>query len=191
MEWLQVRKTITVIEEIKLEMAQPVPHPVMKGLGAAVITNPYAGRYEQELASLPDAGPPLARMLCDRLLDAMRASPETVQAYGKGAIVGTAGELEHAAAIIHPSFGKSVRNSLKCATTLMPSVAKRGGPGEPIDIPLHHVINEWSFDHFDAMTLAIPDAPGPDEMVILLALATGGRPLARTRPAEQVQSSLL
>ncbi|WGR92997.1 amino acid synthesis family protein [Bradyrhizobium sp. ISRA443] len=180
MSGLRIRKLLALTEEVQREQGKPVSRRTIRGIAAAVVSNPYAGRYEAELGDLPGAGDDLARLLCEQLLGALQLAPENIEAYGKGAIVGCAGELEHAAAIIHPKFGKAVRSVLGDAKSLMPSVAKRAGAGARIDVPVHHTRDEWSADHFDSISFCIEDAPTAEEIVIILAFAASGRPLART-----------
>lgn len=179
---LKIRKLATLVEETRLEQGRTVLSPAIKGAAAAVIANPYAGRFDEDLLDLADFGETLGALLCDLLLKKMAVAEGRIEGYGKAAIVGSAGEIEHAAAVIHPKFGKSVRRTLRSARTLMPSVAKKAVSGTRVDIPLHNVSDEWSFDHFDTVTFGIEDAPGPDEILIVLALAASGRPLARVRP---------
>lgn len=179
---LKIRKLVTYFEETRLEQSRPIVPPTVKGAAGAVIANPYAGCFDERLAGLADFGETLGALLCDVLLKKMAICEDRVEGYGKAAIVGSAGEIEHAAAIIHPKFGKSVRQMLTFARTLMPSVTKRAGVGARVDVPLHSTRDEWSFDHFDTVTFGMEDAPGPDEILIILALASSGRPIARTRP---------
>lgn len=179
---LKIRKLTTFVEETRLEQGRSMLSPAIKGAAAAVIANPYAGGFDETLQGLAEFGETLGALLCDLLLKKMAVAESHIEGYGKAAIVGSSGEIEHAAAIIHPKFGKSVRRSLPSARTLMPSVAKKAVSGARVDIPLHNVSDEWSFDHFDTVTFGIEDAPGPDEILIVLALAGSGRPLARTHP---------
>lgn len=144
-----------------------------KAAAAAVVTNPLAGRYEADLAEL----------LVVEALAALAMDPAEVSAYGKAAIVGTDGELEHAAALIHPTFGAPVRAALGKGPAIIPSTKLLGGPGTRIVAPLTNCADIWSFDEMDAIAISIDDAPRPGEVVVVLALGAGGRPLHRiTKP---------
>ncbi|WP_284618553.1 amino acid synthesis family protein [Aquabacterium humicola] len=178
---LAIRKLLTFVEDVQGEAGQALQRPVRRTVAAAVVCNPMAGRFVADLSAMHEEG----ALLADRLLDlALAAWPRDaatcIESYGKAGIVGTGGELEHLAALLHPCFGRQVRTRLRHATSIMPSTAKRAAPGTGIDVPLHNVGDMWSFDHFDTVTLQTGDAPAPDELLIALALADGGRPLART-----------
>lgn len=176
----KIRKIIVLVDEVLRELDQPVKPPVRKAVAAAVIENPFAGRYIEDLAPLISAGEYLGRLLGERAFSALG---ETVHSYGKAAIVGVRGELEHAAALLHPRLGKPLREVVGGGAAIIPSATKRAGPGAAIDIPLHFKDDEWSFDHFDAIEFSVPDAPSDDEIVLAIAVTNRGRPLARvTRP---------
>lgn len=179
---MKLRKVVCQMEEIHREQGQSVPRLIRRVAVAAVIENSLAGQFVENLDQLHAYGAELGVMLTETALRAW-GPPETpvVVSYGKAALVGLDGETEHAAALLHPRFGAAVRAKLGNATAIMPSVAKRSAPGATLDIPLHNVANMWSFDHFDTVSLVIGDAPAAGELVIALALADGGRPLARTR----------
>lgn len=176
---IAARRIVVTLDETLVEMGHAVAPPQRRVVAAAVVANPFAGRHAVDLAPLAEMGALLGRMLAERALAALAVPAADVQAYGKGGIVGMAGEVEHAAAVLHPRFGKAVRAFLTGASAIMPSVAKRAGPGASLDLPLHNVAEMWSFDHFDAIPFAIADAPAPDEILVALALADRGRPLAR------------
>lgn len=181
---MKLRKLMSSLEELHCEQNQALPRPLRRAIAAAVLTNPFAGQAVHDLSPLYELGAELGFRLTEAALAMLGSDSGAVQSYGKGAVVGMAGELEHAAAVLHPRFGASVRQRLGHAKAMMPSTAKRGSPGVTLDIPLHNVVDLWSFDHFDTVSLAIADAPGPDELLIALAFADGGRPLARiSRPA--------
>jgi hypothetical protein len=177
---LAIRKFVVSLDELCLEADQPITPPVRKVVAAAVVRNPFAGRYVEDLSSLIEAGDVLGRLLTDRALALLGADARVVS-YGKAAIVGLRGELEHAAALLHPRLGKPLRTAIGQGLAVIPSVTKRASAGASVDIPLHCKDDEWSFDHFDAVSLAISDAPADDEIVIALAVADRGRPLARIR----------
>ena len=175
-----IRKLIVNVEETHREIGRAVTPPVRKAVAAAVIENPLAGRFVEDLEPLLAMGAHLGALLAGRAVAALGPDAK-VQSYGKAAIVGSNGELEHAAALLHPRLGKPVREAVGQGAAIMPSAKKRGGPGASIDIPLHNKDDEWSFDHFDAVALSIPDAPAADEIVVAVAIATRGRPFARVR----------
>ena len=172
-----VRKWVTHIEEVAIEGASPRPlqRPLRLAAAAAICSNPYAGRYSEDLLELIDFGEHLGDELARRCHDALGTEAE---AYGKGGIVGMAGELEHVAAVIHPKFGTPVRTRLG-GVSILPSVVKRAGPGATLDVPLHHKRAMLVRSHFNGVEVHVPDAPGPDELLIVLAVADGARPRAR------------
>lgn len=176
MSLLDVRKLVVQVDETLVAGGDR-----RKVVAAAVIANPFAGRYVEDLSPLYDVGAATAELLAARAVQALGVEPGTVDAYGKGAIVGTDGELEHAAAILHPTFGAPVRAAVVKGDDIIPSTKKVGGPGATIVVPITNKDDIWSFDHMDAAEIAIPDAPRPDEIVVVLALAVGGRPHARVR----------
>ena len=177
---MEIRKIVVQVEETFRAAGRVVEPPARKVAVAAVVANPCAGRYVEDLSVLEELGADVAAVLAAQAMAAL-GSAEPVTAYGKAAIVGTDGELEHAAAIMHPKFGAPVRAAVGGGPSLIPSTKKLGGPGSTITMPLVNRDDIWSFDEMDAMEIAIPDAPHPDEVVVCLALATRGRPLARTR----------
>ena len=179
MATLDVRKVIVQVEETWREMDVAVAPRPRKVVAAAVIRNPFAGRYVANLEPLYELGSDVAGLLSERAAGALGAAPEEVEAYGKGAIVGLDGEIEHAAAILHPRFGAPVRAAIGGGDDIIPSTKKLGGPGASITMPVTNRNDIWSFDHMDAAELTIPDAPRADEIVVCLALAMGGRPLHR------------
>ena len=142
---------------------------------AVVITNPYAGRWSDDLELLEHAGEVLATEFMNRALALLDGN---VEAYGKGGIVGEHGELEHIAAVLHPRFGHPTR-SLSGGISILPSVKKRGGQGATLDIPVHHKTAMMIRSHFDAIEFRVPDAPQADELVVALAVSNGGRPHPR------------
>lgn len=179
---MKVRKWVSQIEDIRTEQGRWLGRPVRRVTTVAVIENAYAGVWQEDLSPLYEMGRELGAHLAGTALRLFGEETPPIEAYGKGAIVGVEGEVEHAAALVHPLFGKAVRNSLLQAVSVMPSTVKRGAAGVSLDIPVHNVLDPWSFDHFDMATLMIADAPLPREIVVALVLATGGRPLARVQP---------
>jgi hypothetical protein len=173
---MDIRKTLLTVEEIRAEAGRPAARPIRRAAGIAVITNPFAGRYVEDLAPLFDVGLELGEQLMKRVVDLLGSAPVS---YGKAAIVGTAGELEHGGAILHPKLGKPMRAAVGGGEALIASNVKVAAAGTPIDVPLGHKDNPWSFDHFDTLTLAVADAPRPDEIVVIMAVADGGRPRPR------------
>jgi Amino acid synthesis len=173
-----IRKLVVMIEETRREIGREVSPPLRKALAAAVIENPFAGRYAEDLTPLVSAGAFLGKLLAEQAVSAL-GGRGPVHSYGKGAIVGMRGEIEHAAALLHPSLGKPVREVVGHGAAIMPSASKRAGPGASLDVPLHFKDDEWSFDHFDAMALSLADAPAEDEIVVAVAVTNRGRPLAR------------
>jgi Amino acid synthesis len=181
---LVLRKLVVQVEETSREADREVAPPVAKVVAAAVIRNPYAGRYVEDLSPLYELGAEVAELLAGRAVAALGVAPAAVEAYGKGVIVGVDGELEHAAAILHPRFGAPVRAAVERGDAIIPSTKKVGGPGSTIVMPLTNKNDIWSFDEMDAAEITLPDAPHGDEIVVCLALAVGGRPLHRiSKPA--------
>lgn len=181
MSLLDVRKIVVQLEEVQKEMGRPVKPASRKVTVAAVIKNPYAGQYVEDLEPLYDLGKEIGGLLAQRGVAALGIAPDSVEAYGKGAIIGLDGEIEHAAAVMHPRFGGPVRSAVGKGDDIIPSTKKVGGPGSCLLMPITEKNSIWSFDHMDAAEITIPDAPKNDEMVVAVVLATGGRPLHRTR----------
>lgn len=178
MSVLKIRKVVVVVEETRTEGGKAVTPPMRKAAALAVIANPFAGRYVEDLSPLIDAGAELGELLGRRAVEAL-GGQAAVQSYGKAAIVGSSGELEHCAALLHPKLGKPFRAACGGGEAILPSAKKRGAPGTAIDVPLHFKDDEWRFANFDAMEVRVPDAPGPDEIVVAVAVTSGGRPHAR------------
>jgi hypothetical protein len=178
---VQITRIVLHLVERCAELGTPVTPPHRQIVAAAVLktTDQDAAC---ELEALYAAGAELGQMLTGRALLALGCAGQDIQGYGKAALAGTGVPLEWGAAVLHPRLGKSVRDCLPGASSIMPSVTKRGSAGACVDIPLHSVTDMWSFDHFDTMSLCIPDSPAPDELLIAIALAERGRPLARVRP---------
>ena len=175
----KIRKLIVEVEETRLEMGQAVTPPVRKALAMAVIENPYAGRYAENLDELIAIGEELGGLLGERCVQALGIEPGKAESYGKAAIVGEAGELEHAAAILHPKLGTPLRKAVEKGAALVPSSKKRGGLGTAIDVPLGHKDAAYVRSHFDAMEARVSDAPRANEIVVAVVVTGGGRPLPR------------
>jgi amino acid synthesis protein len=175
----KIRKLVTFIEETRREMDRDVNPPVRRAAAVAVIANPFSGRFVEDLSDLIDIGEELGGLLSERAVTALGIPGERVESYGKAAAVGENGELEHAAAILHPKLGAPFRKTLGKGAALIPSSKKRGGPGVPIDIPLGHKDAAFVRSHFDGMEVRVNDAPRADEIVVAVAVTDGGRPFPR------------
>jgi hypothetical protein len=174
-----IRKLVTILDETRQEMGRPVAPPIRRAVACAVIANPFAGHYAEDLSELVAQGEELGSLLAAQALAALGIPGEAVHSFGKAAVVGEAGELEHAAALLHPRMGAPVRAALGKGPALIPSAKKSGGPGTAIDVPLGHKDAAFVRSHFDAMEARVPDAPRAGEILVCLALTTGGRPLPR------------
>jgi len=175
----KIRKLVTFIEETRREMDRDVNPPLRRAAAVAVIANPFSGRFVEDLSDLIDIGEELGGLLSERAVTALGIPGERVESYGKAAAVGENGELEHAAAILHPKLGAPFRKTLGKGAALIPSSKKRGGPGVPIDIPLGHKDAAFVRSHFDGMEVRVNDAPRADEIVVAVAVTDGGRPFPR------------
>ena len=175
----KIRKIITFVEETRSEMDQPVNPPTRRAAAAAVIENPFAGKYVEDLTELMDIGEELGSLLTERAVSALGIPGPSAESYGKAAAVGENGELEHAAAILHPKLGTPVRKVLGKGAALIPSAKKRGSPGVPLDIPLGHKDAAFVRSHFDAMEIRVNDAPRANEILVAIAVTDSGRPLPR------------
>lgn len=179
MSLVRMRKLITVVEETHREMGREVIPPTRKAAAVAVVENPCAGRFIEDLEPLIAIGEELGAILGRRAVAALGISPGQAESYGKAAIVGEAGELEHAAAILHPRLGKPLREAVEKGAALVPSAKKAGGAGTAIDVPLGHKDAAFVRSHFDAMEVRVADAPRAAEIVVAVAVTDSGRPLAR------------
>ena len=174
-----IRKIATFVEETRSEMGRSVDPPTRRAAAVAVIENPYAGRYVEDLSELMSIGEELGELLTLRAVAALGIPANAVESYGKAAAVGENGELEHAAAILHPKLGAPVRKVLGKGTALIPSSKKRGGLGVVLDIPLGHKDAAFVRSHFDGMEVRINDAPRANEIMVAVAVTDSGRPLPR------------
>lgn len=175
----RIRKLIVQVDETLIEMGRDIKPPVRKALAMAVIDNPYAGRYSENLDELIAIGEEMGGLLGERCVQALGIRPEQAESYGKAAIVGEAGELEHAAAILHPKLGAPLRKAVQQGAALVPSSKKRGGLGTAIDVPLGHKGAAFVRSHFDAMEARVSDAPRANELVVAVVVTDSGRPLPR------------
>jgi hypothetical protein len=169
---LNVRKWVTQVEDVLADGQKDTRRPIRKVVLAAIVTNPYAGRWSEDLSELVDAGEVLAEIFMTRGMEILGGE---VQAYGKGGIVGENGEIEHIAALLHPKFGGPTR-SIAEGVSILPSVKKRGGQGATLDIPVHHKNAMMIRSHFDSVEFRVGDAPRADEIVVALAVTDGPRP---------------
>lgn len=175
----KIRKLITIVDETHREMAQVIDPPTRRAAALAVIDNPFAGSYEADLEALMQIGEELGGLLGERAVAALGIEPAAAESYGKAAIVGENGELEHAAAILHPRLGKPLRAAVSEGAALVPSSKKMGGPGTSIDVPLGHKHAAYVRSHFDAIEVRVCDAPRANEIVVAVAVTDSGRPLPR------------
>src|SRR5256885_5985569 len=174
-----MRKIAVFLEETLSEMGRAVDPPTRRAAAAAVIENPCAGRYVEDLSELMDMGEELGELLTQKAVAALGITANTAESYGKAAAVGENGELEHAAAILHPKLGTPVRRVLGKGAALIPSSKKRGACGLSLDIPLGHKDAAFVRSHFDGMEVRINDAPRANEIMVAVAVTSGGRPLPR------------
>jgi len=196
---IEIRRIFTHVEQIRHEFGPEAPTPLLRGAIAAVLANPFAGRYEPDILPMMDALQPVGIDLAQRLRAAMDVPADRIEGYGKGAIVGAAGELEHGA-LWHVPGGYAMRELLGWkgdrnayakgkaeektgqpgnALSIVPSTKKVGGPGTALDVPMTHVNASYVRSHFDAIEVRVPGAPLPDEIVFILAMSTGPRIHAR------------
>lgn len=174
----KIRKFLTVVEDIFHEGGKPVETPLKRGAILAVIENPFAGAYHEEISGFMKDLEPLGLQMATKLIAALGGDKAAIQGYGKGAIVGQAGELEHGA-LWHVPGGYAMREALGDAKAIVPSTKKVGGPGTRLDVPVTHINASYVRSHFDAMEVGIPDAPRANEIVLALVMTTGSRIHAR------------
>lgn len=176
---VEIRKVITVVEEINSEGFKALEKPLKRCAAVAVIKNPFAGRYVEDILELTDTGEYLGGYLTECAVKALGVAKEEIESYGKAALIGLDGELEHGAAILHPKLGKPMREQVGGGKAIIPSAKKAGGPGTTLDVPLHYKDAAFVRTHYDAMEIRVPDAPKPDEIVVAIVVTTGGRPHPR------------
>lgn len=175
----EIRKTGVIVEETLRDAGRAVDPPTRKAAALAVIANPCAGRYVEDLGALVEIGAELGGMLGEMCVAALGIRPGEAESFGKAAIVGENGEWEHAAAILHPRLGAPLRKAVEKGAALVPSVKKLGGPGTAIDVPLGHKDAAYVRSHFDGMEVRLADAPRADEILVAVAVTDSGRPFPR------------
>jgi hypothetical protein len=174
-----IRKLVVVMDEIHREMGRRIVPPTRRAAAVAVIANPFAGTYAEDLSELIEIGAEMGDLLGRKAVAALGIEPARAESYGKAALVGENGELEHAAALLHPKLGAPLRAAVEKGAALVPSSKKRGGPGQPLDIPLGHKDAAYVRSHFDGMEVRVNDAPRANEILIAVAVTDSGRPLPR------------
>jgi hypothetical protein len=174
-----IRKLVVQVDEIRIEMGRPVDPATRRAVAMAVIANPFAGRYSDNLEELAVIGEELGALLGAKCVEALGIRPDQAESYGKAAIVGEGGELEHAAAILHPRMGAALRRAVSKGAALVPSAKKMGGLGTAIDVPLGHKDAAFVRSHFDAIEARVADAPRAGEILVAIAVTDSGRPLSR------------
>ena len=174
-----IRKIVTVVEETHIEMGKAIAPPTRRAAAIAVIENPFAGRYVEDLSPLIAIGEELGELLSKKAVAALGIDGAKAQSYGKAAAVGENGELEHAAAILHPKLGAPARKALGGGAALIPSSKKRGSLGVALDVPPGHKDAAFVRSHFDGMEVRIADAPRADEIMVAVAVTDSGRPHPR------------
>lgn len=175
----KIRNLAVFLDETHLEMGQTIAPPTRRAAAVAVIENPFAGRFEPDLEPLMEIGAELGGLLGRRCVEALGITPAQAESYGKAAMVGENGELEHAAAILHPRLGAPLRAEVEKGAALVPSSKKMGGPGQPLDVPLGHKDAAYVRSHFDGIEVRLNDAPRANEIMVAVAVTDSGRPLPR------------
>jgi len=174
---VDVRKLVVSVEDVWHDNGPRLAVPLRRGSVAAVLKNPYAGRYVEDIVPMMEALKPLGREMAVRLVAALGGAAR-IEGYGKGALIGLAGELEHGA-LWHVPGGYGMRDLLEGSHAIVPSTTKIGPAGTAIDIPIHHRVAAYVRSHFDSLEVRVADAPRPDEMLLVIAMTTGPRPHAR------------
>jgi hypothetical protein len=174
-----IRKLAVWVEETHQEMGRSISPPTRKAVGVAVIRNPFAGVYQEDLSDLMEIGAELGGLLGEKCVAALGITPDQAESYGKAAMVGENGELEHAAALLHPKMGAPLRAAVEKGAALVPSSKKMGGPGQDLDVPLGHKDAAYVRSHFDGVEVRMNDAPRANEILVAIAVTDSGRPLPR------------
>jgi hypothetical protein len=169
---LALRRLLVTKDVVYSEAGKNAPRPITRAIALGVLANPFAGRHVEDLSPMFDLGAEFAELV---MRDLLALLPAKAQSYGKGAIVGVNGDLEHAAALCHPKMGKPMRAALGGGEAIIPSTQRVAAAGASLDLPLGHKDNVWSFDHFETVTVSVADAPRPDEIVVVIGIADGGR----------------
>lgn len=179
MSTAKIRKIVTTVETTHREIDQTIDPPTRRAASIAVIENPFAGKYVEDLEALMVIGEELGDLLGRRCVEALGIGPSAAESYGKSAMVGENGELEHAAAILHPRLGKPLRAAVEKGAALVASSKKMGSMGQVLDVPLGHKDAAYVRSHFDGMEVRINDAPRANEIMVAVAVTDSGRPLPR------------
>ena len=175
----KIRKLVTTVDEIHSEMGKTISPPTRRAAAIAVIQNPFAESYQENLEDLMSIGEQLGSLLGKRCIEALGIKPSEAESYGKAALIGENGELEHGAALLHPRMGAPLRREVGKGAALVPSSKKRGSMGDTLDIPLGHKDAAYIRSHFDSMEVRVNDAPRANEILVAIAITDSGRPLAR------------
>ena len=174
-----IRKIAVWVEETHQEIGKVISPATCKAVAVAVIANPFAGRYVEDLTPLMDIGAELGGLLGDKCVATLGISSDQAESYGKAVMVGENGELEHAAAILHPKLGAPLRKAVEKGAALVPSSKKMGGPGQVLDVPLGHKEAAYVRSHFDGIEVRLNDSPRANELLVAVAVTDSGRPLPR------------
>ena len=185
---MKIRKIVTHVEDTYIEMGKEINPATRKAVSVAVIDNPFAGRYQENLEELMETGAALGQLLGEKAVAALGISPAQCESYGKAAMVGSNGELEHAAAILHPKLGAPLRVAVEKGAALVPSSKKMGGCGQSLDVPLGHKDAAYVRSHFDGIEVRLTDAPRANEILVAVAVTDSGRPLPRVGGLEHTDA---
>jgi len=175
----KIRKLAVNVEETHLEIGRKVDPITRKAVAVAVIENPFANSYQEDLSLLMEIGAELGTLLGRKCVEVLGITPEQAESYGKSAMVGENGELEHAAALLHPKMGAPLRKEVEKGAALVPSSKKMGSPGQVLDVPLGHKDAAYVRSHFDGIEVRLNDAPRANEIMVAIAVTDSGRPLPR------------
>ena len=175
----KIRKLAVNVEETHLEIGRKVDPITRKAVAVAVIENPFANSYQEDLSLLMEIGAELGTLLGRKCVEVLGITPEQAESYGKSAMVGENGELEHAAALLHPKMGAPLRKEVEKGAALVPSSKKMGSPGQVLDVPLGHKDAAYVRSHFDGIEIRLNDAPRANEIMVAIAVTDSGRPLPR------------
>lgn len=183
---LKIRRTFTLVEERRIEAGQAADIPLRKVAAVLIVENPHFGRYVSDLKPMIDASVGLGPLIAEQAIAALK--PYQAQSYGKGGIVGTAGEQEHANALLTTAFANPIRDAIGGAEAWISSMTKVAAPGTPIDIPMNCKDDVYVRSHYDGMTIMLPDAPMPDEIAVIFCMANRGRLNARVGGLSYVEA---
>ncbi len=174
-----IRKQVVVVDEVRRELDKSLDVPLRKCAAVAIVENLYAGRFVEDLSLYADYGAYLGKLLLDAALSRLSLEPGAIDSYGKAAVVGVNGELEHGSALLHIGFDQPIRETLAESRSLIPSSEKIGPTGCSVDVPLHHKKALKIRSHYDAMEVSVADSPRPNEIMVVLCLSAGSRPFPR------------